>query len=390
MSNKGLRIIDVRDKMPNYEAYKDWQRSGPVNGIAIHHSATADRQTGAPVGDALTFFNYHVNTRGWTHGGYNYVLLPDGTLEYALDEKIAAYHAGFQDPDNAHKLEHGQYWNNHYLAICLVGYFENGRTWQDSAGQAHPIPDDHTTPTPAQMDTLHKFVRHLMNKYTIPPQNVRGHRELTGSKTHCPGLNFDLAAFRAALQTMAVTSATLATGLAVQPGEHVLVFWRHAGGNWARLDYQGAAAYIARFLPDITFVVEKVPGRWKYATIVGGPAGVTDAQMQALTAAGVRVERVGGATAQDTKAMLDDLAAKGQRFLSLQIGQPAAPEQPSLPVQPKQPVGRFYTVQTGDTLGSIAKKFYGDGNRWPVIAEANRDILPDPDLLPVGVKLRIP
>jgi LysM repeat protein len=390
MNIEGLRIVDVRDKMPNYQAYKDWQRNGPITGIAIHHSATADRQTGAPIGDALAFFNYHVNVRGWTHGGYNYVLLPDGTLQYALDEKIAGYHAGFQDPNNVRNLERGQYWNNHYLAICLAGYFESGRTWGDSAGQWHTIPDSHTMPTPAQMDTLRKFVRYLMQKYNIPPENVRGHRELAGCNTRCPGLNFDVAAFRTSFQTAVTASQALAAGPVIQPGEHVLVFWRHADGNWAQPDFQSAAAYVARFLPDITFAVESIPGRWKYATIVGGPAGVTEAQMQALVAAGVKVERVGGATAQDTKALLDELASKGQRFLTLQIGRPAAAEQPAPPLRLERPAGRFYTVQPGDTLGSIAKKFYGDGHKWPVIAAANQDILPDPNLLPIGIKLRIP
>jgi N-acetyl-anhydromuramyl-L-alanine amidase AmpD len=174
--------------------------SGDVTGVAIHHSATADPRTGAPVGNARTFFEYHVDVLGWTHGGYHYVLLPDGTLEYALDERIAAYHAGFKDHVDLYRLEQGQYWNNHYLAICMVGYFDVGRTWRDGAGLVHPIPDEHTTPTPAQMETLRTFVRHLMQQYGIPAENVRGHRELAGCSTRCPGLNFDLGAFRDSLQ----------------------------------------------------------------------------------------------------------------------------------------------------------------------------------------------
>jgi LysM repeat protein len=390
MSTEGLRIIDVRAQMPNYDAYKHWQRSGAVTGVAIHHSATADRQTGAPIGDAAAFFNYHVNSRGWTHGGYNYVLLPDGTLQYALDEKISGYHAGFKDPNDVHNLEHGQYWNNHYLAICLVGYFDNGRTWRDGQGQVHSIPNSHTLPTPAQADTLKKFVLHLMQKYNIPPENVRGHRELTGSSTRCPGHNFDLDAFRATLRAALSTQPRPTVGPAVQPGEHALVFWRHADGSWAQTDFHSAAAYIARFQPDVTFSVDKVPGRWKYATIIGGPAGVSEAQMQTLAAAGVQVERVGGATAQDTKALLDQLASRGQRFLTLQVGEPAPPPPPSPPPQPEEPTGRFYTVQSGDTLGAIAKRFYGDGRKWPTIAAANKDILPDPNRLRPGMKLRIP
>jgi len=393
MSTEGLTIKDVRAQMPNYQAYRHWRRSGEVTGIAIHHSATADRQTGAPIGDAFTFFNYHVNSRGWTHGGYNYVLLPDGTLQYALDEKISGYHAGFKDPNDEHNLEKGQYWNNHYLAICLVGYFESGRTWRDAQGNVRAIPDSHTLPTPAQMDTLKKFVLHLMEAYHVPAENVRGHRELTGSNTRCPGLSFDLDALRASLRAAITAKTQPATGPDVTPGEHVLLFWSRPDGSWAQTDFASAAAYIARFQPDISFAVDQVPGRWKYATVVGGPAGISDTQMQALAAAGVRVERVGGATAQETKARLDQLVAKGQRFLTLQIGESMATAPPIAvqpQPQPEQPVGRFYTVQAGDTLGSIAKKFYGDGQRWPTIAAANKDVLPDPNKLRIGLKLRIP
>lgn len=191
MCTGNLRIEDVRAGMPNFEAYKSWRRNGEVTGVAIHHSATADPKTGAPVGDARLFFDYHVNERGWTHGAYHYVLLPDGTLQYALDEAIGGFHAGFKDPKNRRQLEHGQFWNNHYLAICLVGYFETGRRHGEQ-----PIPDQHTTPTAAQMDTLRRFVRHLMGKYDFPVGNVRGHRELAGSNTRCPGANFDLDALR--------------------------------------------------------------------------------------------------------------------------------------------------------------------------------------------------
>jgi LysM repeat protein len=233
-------------------------------------------------------------------------------------------------------------------------------------------------------------VLHLMETYNIAPENVRGHRELTGSNTHCPGVNLNLDAFRASLRAAVAVAGMPAVGPAVGPGEHVLVFWRRADGTWGQTDFHSAAAYIARFGPDVTFSVDQVPGRWKYATVVGGPAGVTEAQLNTLAEAGVQVERVGGATAQETKSLLDELVSKGQRFRSLQPGEPAAPVQPAQPTQPEQPMGRFYTVQSGDTLGSIAKKFYGDGRKWPTIAAANKDILPDPNKLRIGIKLRIP
>ncbi len=49
-----------------------------------------------------------------------------------------------------------------------------------------------------------------------------------------------------------------------------------------------------------------------------------------------------------------------------------------------------YTVQSGDTLGSIALKFYGKAARWPELFAANRDKLRHPDILFHGTVIRIP
>lgn len=60
------------------------------------------------------------------------------------------------------------------------------------------------------------------------------------------------------------------------------------------------------------------------------------------------------------------------------------------PVKPQPTEGTTYTVRQGDTLFSIARKHYGDGTRWRLIYEANRDRLSDPDRLQVGTVLVIP
>ncbi|HEY7529475.1 MAG TPA: LysM peptidoglycan-binding domain-containing protein [Gemmatimonadota bacterium] len=51
---------------------------------------------------------------------------------------------------------------------------------------------------------------------------------------------------------------------------------------------------------------------------------------------------------------------------------------------------RTYEVRPGDSLSRIAQRFYGDGNQWPRIHEANRDQIKDPDLIYPGQKLVIP
>ena len=49
-----------------------------------------------------------------------------------------------------------------------------------------------------------------------------------------------------------------------------------------------------------------------------------------------------------------------------------------------------YTVQSGDTLSAIAKKFLGNANDYMEIYNANRDQLSDPDKIKPGQVLKIP
>jgi nucleoid-associated protein YgaU len=51
---------------------------------------------------------------------------------------------------------------------------------------------------------------------------------------------------------------------------------------------------------------------------------------------------------------------------------------------------RTYTVEKGDTLSAISKKFYGDASDYNIIFEANKPMLADPDKIYPGQVLRIP
>ena len=51
---------------------------------------------------------------------------------------------------------------------------------------------------------------------------------------------------------------------------------------------------------------------------------------------------------------------------------------------------RTYTVVAGDSLSKIAKREYGDAQKWRQIFEANRDQIKDPDLIHPGQVLTIP
>ena len=54
------------------------------------------------------------------------------------------------------------------------------------------------------------------------------------------------------------------------------------------------------------------------------------------------------------------------------------------------PEATMYTVQSGDSLSKIAKEHYGDAMKYPMIFEANKPQLTDPDKIYPGQVLRIP
>jgi nucleoid-associated protein YgaU len=56
----------------------------------------------------------------------------------------------------------------------------------------------------------------------------------------------------------------------------------------------------------------------------------------------------------------------------------------------QEPEAKFHTVVSGDSLSKIAKVFYGNAMKYPVIFEANKPMLSHPDKIYPGQVLRIP
>jgi nucleoid-associated protein YgaU len=55
-----------------------------------------------------------------------------------------------------------------------------------------------------------------------------------------------------------------------------------------------------------------------------------------------------------------------------------------------EPTVRRHTVQEGDTLFTLAQRYYGDGDRFVDLYRANRSVLQTPDALEPGTVLTIP
>ncbi len=71
------------------------------------------------------------------------------------------------------------------------------------------------------------------------------------------------------------------------------------------------------------------------------------------------------------------------------VAEPAAEEAaPEAAVEEAVAETRTYTVVSGDTLWAIAEQFYGDGNKYQVIADASG--ISNPDLIQPGQVLTIP
>ena len=63
---------------------------------------------------------------------------------------------------------------------------------------------------------------------------------------------------------------------------------------------------------------------------------------------------------------------------------------PAADPAPATGTSRTYVVVSGDSLSKIAKREYGDAQKWHQIYEANRDIIKNPDLIYPGQNLRLP
>ena len=162
--------IEPLDRQTRY--ILEWGTSTRWKYVVIHHSATEK-------GSARVFDRNHRRKRHFHHGlGYHFVIC-NGTYG-RKDGQIEVGKRWRYQTDGAHcRAGDG---NKIGIGICLVGNFNK------------------TKPTRKQIDALVHLVPHLCYKYNIPLENVRGHGDMPGASTECPGKNFPWKRVRAALR----------------------------------------------------------------------------------------------------------------------------------------------------------------------------------------------
>jgi len=112
-----------------------------------------------------------------------------------------------------------------------------------------------------------------------------------------------------------------------------------------------------------------------------------------LAELGLQVENlridVDGSTATGS-GLVDDQAEREKVVLAVGNVAGIARVDDRLETKKKAPEAQMHTVVAGDTLSKIAKKYYGNAGKYPVIFEANKPMLKDPDKIYPGQVLRIP
>jgi nucleoid-associated protein YgaU len=147
-------------------------------------------------------------------------------------------------------------------------------------------------------------------------------------------------------------------------------------------------------LLELTLQRTEVPADIELAHAVSPAVGL-EAAAASFTTMSYRAEK------QERVVDLENLAPPPDLPLAFQprndpasISPPSGtgPSRAAWPPRPLAPAPRVrtYRLRDGDTLEYLAERFLGSRGRAVEIFEANRDVLAQPDLLPVGRTLTIP
>ena len=110
---------------------------------------------------------------------------------------------------------------------------------------------------------------------------------------------------------------------------------------------------------------------------------VVDVDGDTVTLAGVATD-----IATREKAIL--IAGNVEGVANVNADQLVSPEIIALTNERDIPEPVFYSIKKGDTLWAIASDFYKDGTKFPVIVEANLEVIKDAEKIYPGQSIRIP
>ncbi len=97
------------------------------------------------------------------------------------------------------------------------------------------------------------------------------------------------------------------------------------------------------------------------------------------------VEKAGEEGDKYLTIKLQEYKAPGKRYVAVQTAAAVVKQEETATTETNPAVteNKTHTVQSGDTLWGIAKKYYGNGAQYPKIASANRTVQ-NPDVIYLG------
>ena len=166
----------------------------------------------------------------------------------------------------------------------------------------------------------------------------------------------------------------------------IMSFIKEAGEKLFGHKDAEAAAKQAQAAPDDATVQQKLAD----ANRTAADAIVAYIGTQNLSAEGLAVEFDALSSSVTVSGQASDQATKEKILLCCGNVGGVAGVNDLLTVAEPADESQYHTVERGDTLSAIAKKFYGNANAYMKIFEANTPMLGHPDKIYPGQLLRIP
>ncbi len=250
-----LKAIQGNCVQPAFEGRTDWCPDGsctkpsgssisPTH-IVIHHSAgnTVSSDYGAVV---KGYWDYHVNTRGWSDIGYNWLIDPNGVLYEGRGDKIRGAHSPCMNGSSTGICLIGQYSASQPNATIITA-LEQMVAWDASDKNIDILATSHNTNLG---HTIANVSGHRTGKVQYPSSNC--------TSTECPGNNvFNM---MASIRTNAANVACYA-GVSVSKPKLFLVATFGSNGieaKWTANTESNLTGYRLYYAEDNTQAVWKV------------------------------------------------------------------------------------------------------------------------------------
>ncbi len=166
----------------------------------------------------------------------------------------------------------------------------------------------------------------------------------------------------------------------------LMSFMKEAGQKLFGHKEAEAAAQQAAAAPDD----EALKAAADAANQTAADAIVAYIHAQSLDADALSVMFDGAAATVNVYGVAADQATKEKILLCCGNVTGVAQVNDKMEVSDPQPEAQYHEVVSGDNLSKIAKHYYEDANKYPVIFEANKPMLTHPDKIYPGQLLRIP